>query len=176
VPTDPWSPPAHAPPAPRARAAPSRVRVGLQVGALAAATTLGAFVGFGARGRAPLRVLSEAGLALRGLPEIVSPDRGFGLSALTGVAQHLALALAWGAAFAAVAGGWRGARLVGAALLVAAIGWAADVRWLPPPRRLAAGALAPAERVLAYALLAGALAVGTRIAFPVGERRRRSTP
>lgn len=141
----------------------------LRVGVLAVATTLGAVVGFGVRAGGAGRVLSAAGLALRGLPAVVSPDRGLGATALLGALHHVVLVLAWSAAFTALAGRWRGARLVLAAAAFAAVSWALDARWLPAPLRLAAGTLDRPQRVVAFVLLAAALAVGTRFALPRAE-------
>jgi len=141
--------------------------VALRVGVLATATTLGALVGFGVRAGAATGLLSAGGLALRGLPDVVSPDRGIGLSTIAGALQHAAVTLAWSIVFTAVAGRWRGTRGVVAALACAVLVWVVDAR-LPTPLRLAAGVLDPAQRALVATLLGAALAIGTRLAFPRG--------
>lgn len=107
-------------------------------------------------------------LRLRGLPEFVLPDRGAVGAALVGGAHAALVSGAWGAALAIVAGRLArrgkspvvaGAVLAGGALLVAAL----DVL-LPTPLRLAAGALAPAERVMTALLVAAGGWVGTWLA------------
>ena len=164
VSTDPWGLPARASMPPRATSA---SHVVLRVGALAAAATLGALVGFGVRAGGAAQLLSAGGLALRGLPDVVSPDRGIGIATIAGTLQHAAVVLAWSAAFVAIAARWRVARGVVAAVLFAAVAWAVDGR-LPTALRVAAGVPDPAQRVVLFALLAGALGIGTRLAFPRG--------
>jgi hypothetical protein len=158
-------PPARPPVAPAA--APSRAW--LRSATLAAAATVGALVGFGIADGASLSRLAVVSLRLRGLPEFVTPDRRALAAAAVGGAYAALTGAAWGAALGAGAErlarrGVRAPRLA-AALAAAALVAALADGWLPLPLRLAAGALAPAERALTALLLAAT-------AWAWGARRR----
>jgi hypothetical protein len=150
------------PPARRADPSP-----GLRAAALAAATVVGALIGFGRADGAALSRLGAVVLRLRGLPEFVAPDRGAVGTALVGAGYAAVTAGAWGASLAAldVALARRGAappwRL--AAITLAALALAAADAVLPTPLRLAAGALGPGERVLTALLVAASAWAGVRM-------------
>ncbi len=135
-------------------------RAWLDGATLAAAATLGVLVGLGIWEGASLGRLGVVTNRLRGLPEFVAPDRRALGTALVGGAWAAVTGGAWGAALgqlvaAADARGLRGARALAAAGL-GGLALAVVDPLLPTPLRLAAGALAPAERVLAALLVAGA--------------------
>jgi hypothetical protein len=130
---------------------------------LAVAATAGALVGFGVRERAPARLFAAAGQQLRGVPVFVTPDRGFGLSAWLGVAQHLVVVTLWAVLFISLAARLRGLALAGAAAAFAAGLFVVDAV-LPGVLRLAAGALTPGQRLAVAIALAAGLALGMRLA------------
>jgi len=147
---------------------PRSPRSWLRGAVLAAAATLGALVGFGVRDGASLARLGVVTLRLRGLPEFVLPDRGAVGSALLGGTHAALVSGMWRAALAVIAercarrglpAAVAGAVLAGAALLLAAVDG-----FLPTPLRLAAGALAPAERMVTTLLVAAGGWAGARLA------------
>jgi hypothetical protein len=84
---------------------------------------------------------------------------------MTGVLLHLLVVTGWSILFAALAGSLRGLRLLGGAVLVAAVAFGVDV--LLFSRVLGAGigdVLAPGQRVALYLVLAVSLVVGMRLA------------
>jgi hypothetical protein len=131
--------------------------------AVAAAATLGVLAGFGARDGMPLVVLESAGLRLRGVPDFVAPDPGFGWPALLGGVHAAALAFLCGALVARLTArvpaalAWLPAVFVGSVLVLA------DPR-LPAALRLGAGAPSPAQRALGVATLVTAAALVARLA------------
>jgi hypothetical protein len=140
------------------------MRAGLQVGTIAAAATAGVLAGFGlgAEGAAsPFRHLGRLALG-------VTQNAGAAAqtaAAAAGLALHLVLAGLWGLLFVLVAGGLRGVRLFGAALLFALFVYALDLGLLPPLLRLGHGARAfPSQSVFLHLVLALVLGLGTRIA------------
>jgi hypothetical protein len=142
-----------------------RIARGLRAGAVAAAATGGALIGLGVRDRTPGRALALVGQRLRGVPDFVTPDAGFGLAALLGAAHHTVVIMAWGAVFALLAGHLRGVRLLLVAALFAAAVWLLNAYALPAPLRFADGVAAyPPHRWFVYTVLALALAAGMRIA------------
>ena len=154
----------------------SRERSGERSGAgalapalVAAAATAGALVGFGMRERAPARLFAAAGQQLRGVPAFVTPDRGFGVAAWLGVAHHILVIALWAVLFTALAGRLRGLALAGAAAAFAAALYVIDAA-LPNVLRLSAGALTNPQRLVVALILAGAFALGMRLA-PVRPRR-----
>jgi hypothetical protein len=137
---------------------------GVLTGALAAAATAGALLGFGLQQGTPARPFNAiAGLLLG--------DRAGGIwgfhpvVTVTGLLVHVALTLGWGLLFARLARGMRGLRLVAAALVAAIAALALDA--LLAGRILGvdvSGALAPAQVVALHLVLGVALAVGMRLA------------
>jgi hypothetical protein len=116
---------------------------------------------------ASLARLGVVTLRLRGLPEFVAPDRGAVGWALVGGAHAALTSAVWGAGLATLAvrlarrgapAGRVAAAVVGTALAAAVVDGA-----LPTPFRLAAGALAPGERVLTALLVAVAAWGGVRL-------------
>jgi hypothetical protein len=131
---------------------------------VAAAATAGALVGLGVREGAPGRALALVGHRLRGVPEFIAPDPGFGAMALLGTVHHTLLVLAWGALFSVLADGLRGVRLAALAALYSAAVWLLNAHALPPLLRLGDGGDAyPPHQWLVYSVLAIALVFGLRI-------------
>lgn len=137
---------------------------GVLTGAVAAAATAGALLGFGLRQGTPARPFN----ALAGL---VLGDRAGGIwgfdsvVTVTGVLVHVAVTLGWGLLFARFARGMRGLRLVVAALVAALAALAVDA--VLAGRVLGVNvsdALAPAQVVAVHLVLGVALAVGMRLA------------
>lgn len=92
-----------------------------------------------------------------------SPSPSTALAA--GIGLHLVVGLAWGIAFALVAGRLRGRLLVIVAALTSAVIWALDQRLIPPVLRYGNDltAFAP-QAAIFHLVLAVALAVGIRLA------------
>jgi hypothetical protein len=125
----------------------------------------GALIGLGVRDRTPGRALALVGQRLRGVPDFITPDAGFGLAALLGAAHHTLVVMAWGAVFALLAGHLRGVRLLLVAALFAALVWLLNAFALPAPLRFADGVAAyPPHLWFVYTVLALALAGGLRVA------------
>ena len=145
-----------------------RVRAGLTAGAIAAAATAGAVVGFGMTQGAPAEAFTSAGRLLLGVAPTEGGGRQLGAFAV-GVLLHVGGALAWGLAFALIAGRLRGVRLLAAALLFAAAVYLVRER-APALLRIGHGARAfPPQVVVLHVVLALALAAGIRLAH-VGGR------
>ena len=137
---------------------------GILTGALAAAATAGALLGFGLRQGTPARPFN----AIAG---VVLGDRAGGIwgfhsvVTVTGLLVQVAVAIGWGLLFARLARGMRGVRLA-AASLVAAIATLAVDAFLAG-RVLGvdvSDALAPAQVVALHFVLGVALGVGMRLA------------
>lgn len=137
---------------------------GILTGALAAAATAGALLGFGMQQGTPARPFN----ALASLVLGDRADRIWGFHpvvTVVGVIVHVALTCGWGLLFARLAGGTRGLRLAGAALGIAATALAVDV--LVVTRLLGAhvsDVLAPAQVIALHIVLGVALGVGMRLA------------
>jgi hypothetical protein len=140
------------------------IRRGLVTAGIAAAATAGTLCGFGVRMGTPARPFNAVAILLLG-------DRAVGIwgfdgtVTMTGVLLHLLVVTGWSILFAALAGSLRGLRLLGAAVLVAAVAFGVDA-WLFS-RMLGAGigdVLAPGQRVALYLVLAVSLAMGMRLA------------
>jgi hypothetical protein len=137
---------------------------GVLTGALAAAATAGALLGFGLRQGTPARPFN----ALAGL---VLGDRAGGIwgfhsvVTVTGLVVHVTVTLGWGLLFARLARGMRGLRLAAAAFVAGAAALAVDailVGWILGVD--VSDALAPAQVVALHLVLGVALAVGMRLA------------
>ena len=137
---------------------------GVLAGALGAAATAGALLGFGLRDGTPARPFN----ALAG---VILGDRAGGIwgfhpvVTVTGVLVQVAVALGWGLLFARLTRGMRGMRLVAAAIVASVVALAVDA--FLAGRVLGvdvSGALAPAQIVAAHFVLGAALAVGMRLA------------
>jgi hypothetical protein len=137
---------------------------GILTGALAAAATAGALLGFGIQQGTPARPFNAIAALVLG----DRADRIWGFHpvvTVVGVIVHVALTFGWGLLFARLAGGMRGLRLAGAALGIAAAALAVDV--LIATRILGShvsDVLAPAQVIALHVVLGIALGVGMRLA------------
>ena len=137
---------------------------GILTGALAAAATAGALLGFGLQQGTPARPFN----ALAGL---ILGDRAGGIWGFhpvvtaTGVLVQVAVILGWGLLFARLARGMRGLRLAAAALVAAAATLAVDAFFAGRVLGVdVSDALAPAQVIALHIVLGVALAVGMRLA------------
>ena len=143
----------------------SRLGAGLRVGTVAAAATIGAVIGLGLRHGLALRPFSTAGRAL--LATFGATDATAGAAAVVGLVLVTIAIILLGVCFTYVAAPLRGMRLVGAAIVFAAIGWVASAYVVPSILVSSAEiVLGTAQRVFIYALLALSLVVGMRLARP----------
>ena len=127
-------------------------------GTVAAGAVAGALTGFGVRAGAAASAFAAAGR--RALGAAAAPDAALA----AGVLVQLLAPLAWGVAFALLAGRLRGAQLWGTALAFAAILFVTRER-VPVLLQLGHGsAVAPPQLALLHIALALALVVGIRIA------------
>jgi hypothetical protein len=140
------------------------LRQGILTGALAAAATAGALLGFGMQQGMPARPFNAVASLLLG-------DRARGIwgfhpvVTVAGVIVQVALAVVWALLFARLAGGMRGKQLAAMALLIALAALAADV--FLASRVATRGVfdmLAPAQVVALHLVLGLTLAVGMRLA------------
>jgi hypothetical protein len=140
----------------------TRGRAGIITGAVSASATAGVMAGFAVREHVEL--FSGAGrqlLAITGGASSPSPSTALA----AGIGLHLLVGLAWGLAFALVAGRLRGLPLLIVAALASAVIWALDQRLIPPVLRYGNDLTAFAPQAAVFHLaLAVALAVGTRLA------------
>ncbi|HEX6047617.1 MAG TPA: hypothetical protein VFZ21_00050 [Gemmatimonadaceae bacterium] len=141
----------------------SRFGAGIRVGTVAAAATIGAVIGLGLRHGLALRPFSTAGRAL--LATLGDADASAGAAAVVGLVVVAIAIILLGVCFTFVAAPLRGVRLVGVAIVFAAIGWAVSVYVVPSILVLSAEiVLGTAQRVFICALLALSLVVGMRLA------------
>jgi hypothetical protein len=143
---------------------PGTLAQGILTGALAAAATAGALLGFGIQQGTPARPFNAVASLLLG-------DRAYGIwgfhlvVTVVGVIVLVALTLGWGVLFARLAGGMRGLRLAGTALVVAAAALAVDVLIVTQLGGAnVSDALAPAQVIALHVVLGVALGVGMRLA------------
>ena len=145
---------------------PSSTRAGLAVGLLAASATSGALVGFGLRLGIPSRPFNAIARLLLG--SRAEGVWGFTPTVtLTGVALHVTTMLVWGVVYVRFADARRG--IARGAIAVGVAAMALLVELLVVERLLHAGVsgvLSPMQVVVVHAVLAVALAVGMRFAFP----------
>ena len=143
----------------------SRMATGIRVGAVAAATTIGAVIGLGLRHGLATRPFMTAGYAV--LETIgVRTSRGAAPIAI-GVAAVAGAIIVLGVCFTFVAASLRGLRLFLVALLFAATAWAVYVYLVPSVLVLSGGIeLGKAQRVFLFTLLGLGLAAGMRLARP----------
>jgi hypothetical protein len=135
---------------------------GLRVGAVAAATTIGAVIGLGLRHGLALRPFQMVGSALVG---VLGISAGTLITIIVGLAMVVCSVIVLGVCFTVVAASLRGIRLLGVALAFAAIAWAVSVFVTPAILVLSSGTvLGTAQRVFVFTLLALALVVGMRLA------------
>jgi hypothetical protein len=142
----------------------SRIATGIRVGSVAAAATIGAVIGLGLRHGLALRPFTTAG---RALLEKLGLSAAPTLTALTGLAMVVCAIVVLGVCFTVVAASLRGVRLLGAAVLFGAIGWAVSVFVVPSILALSSGiVLGNAQRVFVFGMLSAALVAGIRLARP----------
>lgn len=144
---------------------PSRIAIGVRVGVVAAAATIGAVIGLGLRHGLALRPFLTAGGALLALLGL-DVARG-AVATLTGIALVAVAIIVLGVCFTFVAAPLRGLRLFTTAIVFGAIAWAVSAYVVPSILVLSEGTvLGAAQRVFICALLAVGLAVGMRLARP----------
>jgi hypothetical protein len=143
----------------------SRMATGVRVGAVAAATTIGAVIGLGLRHGLATRPFMTAGY---GVLETLGVRASRGVTPVAvGVVAVAAAIIVLGVCFTFVAASLRGVRLFIAALLFAASAWAVYAFIVPSVLVPSGGIeLGTAQRVFLFTLLALGLAVGMRLARP----------
>lgn len=144
---------------------PSRIAIGIRVGVVAAAATIGAVIGLGLRHGLALRPFLTAGRAL--LERLGLEAARTGMATLAGVALVVAAIILLGVCFTFVAAPLRGLPLFTTALLFGVIAWVVSAYVVPSILVLSGGTvLGTAQRVFVCALLAVGLAAGMRLARP----------
>lgn len=142
-----------------------RMSSGIRVGVVAAATTIGAVIGLGLRHGLSFRPFTSAGVALfdrLGLPVALTFA-----PTVAGLALVAVAVIVLGVCFTFVAAPLRGLRVLLAAIMFAAIGWAASLYVVRTVLVLSDGTvLGTAQRVFIFVLLALALVAGMRLARP----------
>ena len=143
----------------------SRTAAGIRVGIVAAAATIGAVIGLGLRHGLALRPFMTAGNAVL---EKVGIAASLGvLSAIVGLTMVTVAIIVLGVCFTVVAAPLRGLRLLIAACVFGAIGWAVSAYVVPSILVLSnETVLGTAQRVFVCALLALGLVAGMRLARP----------
>lgn len=137
--------------------------LGVRVGIVAAAATIGAVIGLGLRHGLALRPFISSGRSLLGALGVGAPPMGIAL--IVGLLLFIAAIVVLGVCFTVVAAPLRGAWLLAAAIAFAAIGWAVSAYVVPAILASSAGAvLGTAQRVFVCALLALGLLAGMRLA------------
>ena len=138
---------------------------GFRVGAVAAATMIGAVIGLGLRHGLALRPFMSAGY---GVLETLGVRASRGVTPIAvGVAAVATAIIVLGVCFTFVAASLRGLRLFVVALAFAASAWAVTVYIVPSILGQSDGiTLGTAQRVFLFTLLALGLAVGMRLARP----------
>ena len=147
-----------------ARRASDPLRTGLEVGLIAAAATAGVAFGYGGRSRGGMRIFAAVGRHLTG--GTLRPGAAADVLSMTvGLAFHVALIVAWGVLFVAVASRLRGwARLL-AAVAIGAVAYGAHTI-LPPLLRPGYDVMALRPQIAVHVALVLALALGMRLADP----------
>ena len=143
----------------------SRTALGIRVGTVAAAATIGAMIGLGLRHGLALRPFTSTGAAL--LERLgVGASRG-ALPVILGLSLVAAAIIVLGVCFTVVAAPLRGLRLLIASCVFGAIGWAVSAYVVPSILVLSnETVLGTAQRVFVCALLALGLVAGMRLARP----------
>jgi hypothetical protein len=132
---------------------------------IAAAATTGAIAGFGLGRDGPMAPFRTLGRLALGVTQNAG-ESAQSAAVVAGIVLHAAVAVAWGVTFVLIAGGLRGLRLVGAAVLFALFVYALDAGLLPPLLRLGHGARTfPSQSAFLHFVLAIALAAGTSLAL-----------
>ncbi len=140
----------------------SRIAVGIQVGAVAAAATIGAVIGLGLRHGLALRPFTSAGGALFEKLGVVGTSSA---SAFVGLTMAACAIIVLGVCFTVVAAPLRGLRLLGVAIAFAVIAWGVSAFVVPPILAWSTGAvLGSAQRLFIFGMLTIALVAGMRLA------------
>jgi hypothetical protein len=140
----------------------SHIGMGIRVGAVAAATTVGAVIGLGLRHGLALRPFMSAGRALLDKLQVAGSARS---TIVAGLAMAIIALIVLGVCFTVVAGSLRGLRLLAAAIGFAILAWATTVFIVPSILVLTDDVvLGTAQRVFVFAMLSLALVVGMRLA------------
>jgi hypothetical protein len=140
----------------------SRIAVGIRVGAVAAAATIGAVIGLGLRHGLALRPFTSAGGALFEKLGVVGTSSA---SAVVGLAMAACAIIVLGVCFTVVAAPLRGFRLLGVALVFGAIAWSVSAFVMPSILAWSTGAvLGGAQRLFIFGMLTIALVAGMRLA------------
>jgi len=146
-------------------ATPMRAGAGIRVGAVAAATTVGAVIGLGLRHGLALRPFTSAGVAL--FDRLGVPIMSSSAATIAGIALVTAAIILLGVCFTIVAAPLRGLRLLLSASMFAAVGWGVSLYVVRSVLVLSDGTvLGSAQRVFIFAMLALALVAGMRLARP----------
>ena len=142
-----------------------RAGAGIRVGAVAAATTVGAVIGLGLRHGLALRPFTSAGVAL--FDRLGVPTMSSSAATIAGIALVTAAIILLGVCFTIVAAPLRGLRLLLSASMFAAVGWGVSLYVVRSVLVLSDGTvLGSAQRVFIFAMLAPALVAGMRLARP----------
>jgi len=140
----------------------SRISVGIRVGTVAAAATIGAVIGLGLRHGLALRPFASAGHALFQKLGIAGTPSASAVVGLTMVASAI---IVLGVCFTVVAAPLRGLRLLGAAVAFGAMAWGVCGFVVPSILAWSTGAvLGIAQRLFIFGMLTIALVVGMRLA------------
>jgi len=146
-------------------ATPMRAGAGIRVGAVAAATTVGAVIGLGLRHGLALRPFTSAGVAL--FDRLGVRTMSSSAATIAGIALVTAAIILLGVCFTIVAAPLRGLRLLLSASMFAAVGWGVSLYVVRSVLVLSDGTvLGSAQRVFIFAMLALALVAGMRLARP----------
>ena len=142
-----------------------RAGAGIRVGAVAAATTVGAVIGLGLRHGLALRPFTSAGVAL--FDRLGVPTMSSSAATIAGIALVTAAIILLGVCFTIVAAPLRGLRLLLSASMFAAVGWGVSLYVVRSVLVLSDGTvLGSAQTVFIFAMLALALVAGMRLARP----------
>lgn len=141
----------------------SRTAAGIRVGTVAAAATIGALIGLGLRHGLALRPFVSTGRAV--LDAIGMTGVGGAVPVIVGLVLVAAAIIVLGVCFTIVAAPLRGARLLLAACVFGAIGWAVSTYVVPSILASSGGTqLGTAQQIFICVLLSLALVAGMRLA------------
>src|SRR5687768_2405857 len=139
----------------------SRTAAGIRVGTVAAAATIGAMIGLGLRHGLALRPFVSTGRAV--LDAIGVTGVGGAVPVFVGLVLVAAAIIVLGVCFTIVAAPLRGVRLLLAACVFGAIGWAVSTHVVPSILASSGGTqLGTAQQIFICALLSLALVAGMR--------------
>lgn len=138
---------------------------GVRVGSVAAAATIGAVIGLGMRHGLAFRPFLSGGRALLEMFGAQPPRSD--IATIVGIATVASAVIVLGVCFTIVAAPLRGVRLLAAAVVFGAIGFALYAYVVPSVLASSSGiVLGTAQRVFIFALLAAGLVAGMRLARP----------